>query len=65
MGRFHLVAMLHCRSSARVSLLGFLGALLKYPFAVVPIAMGCVAIWEKRFNPDFSKIRKSSQLYVI
>ena len=59
------IAMLHCRSSARVSLLGFSGALLKYPFAVVPIAMGCVAIWEKRFRDGCSLIASAALALVV
>ena len=50
------IAMLQFRGSTAVSVLGFSGALLKYPFAVVPIAMGCVAIWEKRLKDGCSLV---------
>ncbi len=50
------IAMLHFRGSSAISILGFSGALLKYPFAVVPIAMGCVAFWEKRFKDGCSLV---------
>ena len=50
------IAMLHLRGSAAASVLGFSGALIKYPFAVVPIAMGFVAIWERRLKDGCSLV---------
>ena len=59
------IAMLHFRGSAAVGLLGFSGALLKYPFAVVPIAMGCVAIWEKRLKDGFSLVFSGALALIV
>ena len=59
------IVMLHCRGPAAASLLGFLGALLKYPFAVVPIAMGCVAIWEKRLKDGCALIASGALALIV
>ena len=47
------MAMLCCRNGYAMGALGFLGAVIKYPFALVPIAMGCVAVWERRFQSGY------------
>ncbi len=42
------ILMLTSGSIFRISVLGFLGTLLKYPFAVVPITMGGIALYREK-----------------
>ena len=44
------ILMLSSRSVSQTAVLGFFGTLLKYPFAVVPLTMGCIGLYRGQRN---------------